>query len=96
MKIRNLVTVVPLVSALTIGTAFAQGNPHLDTIESRQQLASIQGNPQIGFVVRGATIARYQGNPHEGYISKVVLVADNRGNPQAGFRLVPLTIASVE
>jgi hypothetical protein len=96
MKTTKLTTIIPLVSALTIGTAFAQGNPHQDPVNAVLQTASIQGNPHIGFEVSYQTMSRYSGNPHEGYISQVVRVAATQGNPHAGFKMVPLTIASAE
>jgi len=96
MICKNLITSITLATAMTTGSAFAQGNPHLDAVSNAQQVASIQGNPHIGFEMSNEVVARYRGNPHEGYISKVVLVAGTQGNPQAGFKLVPLKIASSE
>ena len=76
MKITKLIAIIPLVSVLTIGSAFAQGNPHQDPTFVNQQLAKIQGNPHIGFEVQPRIIADYRGNPHEGYISQVIQIAD--------------------
>ena len=96
MKAKKLIAIVPLVSVITFGTVFAQGNPHQDTESTTRHVARIQGNPQIGFEARSETITGYRGNPHEGYISKVVHVARGQGNPHAGFKLVPPALASTE
>ena len=39
MNSAKLITILPLAAALTISQAYAQGNPHLDAVDKRQQEA---------------------------------------------------------
>jgi hypothetical protein len=94
MKTTKLITAIPLATALTIGQAWAQGNPHLDPTGEADEIARFQGNPHRGMDIPGRYVARYRGNPHEGYAFTIARITRSRANPHAGFVFSPLKVAS--